>query len=311
MLVLRPLRLSSAPFVGMTSYVGRFAPTPSGPLHLGSLLTALGSFLAARAAGGRWLLRIDDLDTPRVQPGAERRILRQLEAHGLHWDERPRRQSEHLDEYADALDRLRQDGLLYACVCTRAQLQQQAAPGWEEPVYSGHCRNLHLAETNAALRVRVEGGTEQIEDRIRGTLSGEIDRDIGDFVLRRKDGQFAYQLACAVDEAAQSITDVVRGADLIPSTFKQAWLMRRLGVAVPRYAHLPLLADAGGLKLSKQNGATEIRTDQATRNMREALRLLGQALPSPSPTEDVAEILSWAIRHWSPARVPRGPLKIA
>lgn len=294
----------------MTVYVGRFAPTPSGPLHLGSLLTALGSYLAARSAGGRWLLRIDDLDTPRVHPGAESQILRQLEAHGLHWDSPPRRQSEHLEAYADALARLRQAGLLYACRCTRAQLQSVATLGQDEPVYSGHCRELGHAEAGAALRVRVGPGTERVADRLRGLLQCEPERQIGDFVVRRKDGQFAYQLACAVDEAAQHITDVVRGADLIPSTFKQAWLMRRLGLPRPRYAHLPLLLDKDGRKLSKQNGAAEIRAESAALNLARALMLLGQPAPPDDMQASAPEIIDWAIRNWRPAQVPMGPLKI-
>lgn len=295
----------------MTAYVGRFAPTPSGPLHLGSLLTALGSYLAARSAGGRWLLRIDDLDTPRVQAGAENTILRQLEAHGLQWDGLPRRQSAHRHEYAQALDRLRQDGLLYACVCTRAQLQQDHAATVDEPVYAGHCRELGNAEHDAALRVRVGGGREQMEDRLRGTLRCEVDRHIGDFVIRRKDGQFAYQLACVVDEAAQGITNVVRGADLIPSTFRQRWLMRKLGLPVPRYTHLPLLTDGSGRKLSKQNGADALRPNNAAAQLSRALTLLGQHAPDDAAQGQVAEILACAVRNWRPQNVPAGPLKMA
>lgn len=295
----------------MTSYVGRFAPTPSGPLHLGSLLTALGSYLSARSTGGRWLLRIDDLDTPRIQPGTDSEILRQLEAHCLHWDEVPRRQSEHLEEYAAALEQLRRAGLVYACVCTRAQLKACSPTALDESVYSGRCRECGHAESEAALRVNVGNGTEQIDDLFRGSLHCDMTREVGDFVVRRKDGQFAYQLACAVDEAAQGITDVVRGADLVSSSFRQAWLSRRLGLPHLRYAHLPLLTDPDGHKLSKQNGATAIRKDQAAAQLSLALALLGQSLPVDAADMKVSEILNWAIGHWLPERVPLGPLKIA
>lgn len=295
----------------MTVYVGRFAPTPSGPLHLGSLLTALGSYLSARSSGGRWLLRIDDLDTPRIQPAADSEILRQLEAHGLHWDEAPRRQSEHLEEYAAALEQLRRLGLVYACVCTRAQLKAESTTAADEPVYSGRCRECRHVEGEAALRVKVGDGIEQINDLFRGLLRCELSRELGDFVVRRKDGQFAYQLACAVDEAAQGITDVVRGSDLVASSFRQSWLSRRLGLRALRYAHLPLVVDAGGHKLSKQNGASAIRKDQAASQLARALALLGQRLPCEAAEMSVPEILSWATGHWLPERVPPGPLKIA
>lgn len=295
----------------MSSYIGRFAPTPSGPLHLGSLLTAVGSYLSARSTGGRWLLRIDNLDTPRIQPGSESEILRQLEAHGLHWDGAPRRQSEHLDEYAAALEQLRRAGAIYACVCSRAQLKASSARSADEYVYSGRCRESGHADRGAALRVKVGDSAMRIDDPLRGLLRCEIAQDIGDFVVRRKDGQFGYQLACAVDEAAQGITDVVRGADLIASSFRQAWLSDRLALPRLRHAHLPLLVDAQGHKLSKQHGAPAITKEFAPARLSHVLTLLGQPLPEDTTTMRVSEILAWAIRHWHPARVPLGPLKVA
>lgn len=289
----------------MGSYVGRFAPTPSGPLHLGSLVAALGSFLAARAAGGKWLLRIDDLDRLRVQAGAESQILRQLEAHALQWDDTPRRQSEHLDDYGEALDRLRNQGLLYACSCTRAQLRQFINPGEDEPVYPGTCRDTGLGEGDAALRLRVPSRRLALDDECAGRLTRELESEVGDFVLRRKDGQFAYQLACAVDEVAQGISHVVRGVDLIGSTFRQICVLGYLGLPVPRYCHLPLVLDARGYKLSKQHGAAAIEGRDAARNLCAALEILGQEIPEGAAGLPSRDIVATAIRHWKPGRIPR------
>lgn len=289
----------------MNPPVGRFAPTPSGPLHLGSLVTALGSWLSARAGGGRWHLRIDDLDRPRVQRGAESLILRQLEAHGLHWDGAIRRQSEHLDAYLAALARLRDDGLLYACTCTRATLAQGADVDGDERVYAGTCRESGHPWPGAALRLRVPALTLAFDDAGRGHMQRDLRRDVGDFIVRRRDGQIAYQLACAVDEAAQGITDVVRGADLIGSTFRQLCVMRMLGLASPRYRHLPLLVDPLGRKLSKQNAATALDTARAADNLRSALEILGQPCPAGA---GIREILDAALQQWIPERIPAGPV---
>lgn len=288
----------------MSPPVGRFAPTPSGPLHLGSLLTALGSWLSARAAGGRWMLRIDDLDTPRVQPSAESTILRQLDAHGLHWDGAIRRQSQHLDEYAAALTRLRDQGRVYACTCTRAQLQQAA--GGEDAVYPGTCREAGRDTGGAALRFAVGTGELVVNDEGLGRLTRRLEREVGDFVVRRRDGQFAYQLTCAVDEAAEGVTEVVRGADLIDSTFRQVQLLHALGLPVARYRHLPLVLGPDGRKLSKQNGAEPLDLDRVAQNLLVALRLLGQ--PRVEPTADPAAILEAAVRAWDPTRIPIQPL---
>lgn len=280
----------------MSSYVGRFAPTPSGALHFGSLVTALGSCLDARASKGRWLLRIDDLDRPRVKPESEEIILRQLDDHGLNWDGPLRRQSEHVDEYRDALDKLRRGGHLYACRCTRAQLAVRPVDADEdgEPVYAGTCRESGWPEQDAALRYRV--------DMTSGT---------GDFVVRRRDGVPAYQLACAVDEAAQKITHVVRGADLASSAERQSELMRALGLPVPRYLHLPLLLDPDGRKLGKRNESKPIEAASATENLLTALRLLGQPLPEGGPGLQPRAIIAAAAAGWRPDLVPAGPIKPA
>jgi glutamyl-Q tRNA(Asp) synthetase len=285
-------------------YRGRFAPTPSGPLHLGSLLTALAGWLQARTAGGRWLLRFDDLDSPRCQPGADDQILRQLEAHGLHWDESPRWQSRHVEDYRAALERLRAQGRLYACGCTRAQLQRSALPGPDGPVYPGTCRDR--AQPGAgALRVRVTAGTDTLDDPWQGLQRRELERDIGDFIVLRRDGRIAYQLASCVDEAAQGITEIVRGADLLGSSFRQAYLRRCLDLAAIPSRHLPVLTGADGQKLSKQNHAPPLDASQAPEQLWRCLEWLGQA-PEPRLRQaSVGSLLAWAQAHWEPGRVPR------
>ena len=284
----------------MSAYVGRFAPTPSGALHLGSLVTALGSWLDARAAGGRWALRIDDLDRPRVRPGATDEILRQLESHGLCWDGRVRRQSEHIEEYEAALARLRDMGSVYACRCTRAELARQGAQADAdaegETAYPGTCREVRWPDDDAALRVRVDDATHAPVG--------------GDFVVRRRDGQIGYQLACAVDEHAMGITDVVRGADLVQSGLRQSWLLRTLGLPLPRYRHLPLVLSPGGQKLSKRTESEPLQIEQAPANLVLALRLLGQRAPDEGADRQVDALLRHATSHWAPERIPSGPVRM-
>ncbi|TAJ52892.1 MAG: tRNA glutamyl-Q(34) synthetase GluQRS [Nevskiaceae bacterium] len=286
------------------AYRGRFAPTPSGPLHLGSLLTALASWLRARQAGGGWLLRIDDLDQARCPPGAREMIFRQLEAHGLYWDGTPRIQSEHLQEYAAALEQLRAQGGVYPCSCTRARLAIESRPGPDGPVYSGRCRAspTDSAATNA-FRWRVPGGRVVLDDPVQGQLWRDAESEIGDFVLRRSDGIYGYQLACVVDEQAQGITEVVRGADLIGSSLRQLLLLHALSLPVPAYVHLPVLATPDGRKLSKQNGAAALDERSASRNLLLCLRALGQEPPAALRGAATQEILDWALRHWSLALV--------
>jgi glutamyl-Q tRNA(Asp) synthetase len=287
-------------------YRGRFAPTSSGPLHLGSLLTALASWLQARQAGGAWLLRIDDLDAERCRPEHADAILRQLEAHGLLWDEPPRVQSRHLAEYEAAFERLHDLGLLYPCACTRAQLAQDSRPGVDGPVYAGTCRDRGVVSERPAWRLRAGGGPLLLHDPWQGELRRDLAGDVGDFVVRRADGQFGYQLACVVDEAAQGITEVVRGADLIGSSFRQRRLQALLGLPAPAYRHLPVLVGPDGRKLSKQNHARPIDAAHAADNLRYCLELLGQA-PPPQPGGGAAiEVLNWALSHWNPAAVPGG-----
>jgi glutamyl-Q tRNA(Asp) synthetase len=283
-------------------YRGRFAPTPSGPLHLGSLLTAVASWLAARHAGGAWLLRIDDLDRARCPRGMDATILRQLEAHGLGWDEPPRYQSRALDDYRAALERLDRAGRLYACACTRAALKRDARAGPDGPVYAGTCRDAGHDARRHALRARLPDRELCVADALQGRQCRHLARDVGDFVVRRANGEFAYQLACAVDEHAQGITDVVRGADLLGSTFCQAWVQDELDLPVPRYAHLPVLVDARGRKLSKQNHAAPVEARSALANLRRCLALLNQPVPEAATP---AELLAAAAIAWDAARVSR------
>ncbi|MEA3192031.1 MAG: glutamyl-Q tRNA(Asp) synthetase [Betaproteobacteria bacterium] len=269
---------------------GRFAPSPSGPLHFGSLVAALASWLDARAAGGRWLVRIEDLDEPRVQRGAADGILRTLERLGLYWDAEVVFQSRRTALYEQALTRL--EGT-YLCGCSRREIADSAvslaADGAQ--VYPGTCRaGLAQGRTARALRIRV-AGTVSLVDRAQGPLNQDLERQVGDFVLRRADGQFAYQLAVVVDDADQGVTDVVRGADLLDSTPRQIYLQRLLGLPTPRYLHVPVAVDPRGEKLSKQTRAGGIGQD----DLRRALLFLGQP---------ASETLAEAVRTWDPRLIP-------
>lgn len=285
-------------------YRGRFAPTPSGPLHLGSLLTALASYLEARQAGGRWLLRIDDLDTPRCPPGAADTIRRQMEAYGLLWDEREYLQSEHLDAYRDAVSRCCATLGCFHCQCTRARLKQESLPGLDEPVYAGTCRTLG-AQAGGALRVRAGTGSLGFHDSLQGWQQRDRSSQLGDFVIQRADGIYGYPLACAVDEHAMGITHVVRGADLLGASFRQILLMQALGTCPPQYLHLPVLCGPDGRKLSKQNHAPALDPQSASRQIFTCLRLLGQQPPDALLDAPPALLLDWSCAHWQRAALPQ------
>ncbi|MCA1926409.1 MAG: tRNA glutamyl-Q(34) synthetase GluQRS, partial [Thiobacillus sp.] len=262
-------------------YTGRFAPSPTGPLHLGSLVAALASWLDARAAGGRWLVRIEDLDRPRCVPGAADTILRQLEAHGLAWDGDVRYQSQRDDAYAAALDLMKSAGHVYPCACTRRRLAAAPKNAEGEIVYPGTCRaGLPAGATPRAWRVRVDDVSACFHDRIHGILTQKLKTEIGDFVVRRADGLFAYQLAVVVDDAFQGVTDIVRGADLLWNTPRQIHLQNLLGLPAPRYAHVPLVVNAAGQKLSKQTRAPALPQAGHAAVLAEALAALGHAPPA-------------------------------
>jgi glutamyl-Q tRNA(Asp) synthetase len=295
---------------------GRFAPSPTGPLHLGSLVAALGSWLFARAAGGRWLVRMEDLDTPRVVPGAADEILRALERYGLTWDGDIVFQSRRLAHYELALEDLLRKGMCFACACSRADLARAAsAPARGDKgdvssggaVYPGTCRSgLPSGRDARAFRFRVPPGLFTFEDLLFGPLSENVESAVGDFVVKRADGPFAYQLAVVVDDAAQGVTQVVRGADLLDSTARQLALQRALGFPAPAYAHLPLVLGPDGKKLGKRDGALPLETLDEARlraTLAFALRALGQEPQEGTPRE----ILREARAHFSPAHIPREP----
>lgn len=273
--------------------VGRFAPTPSGRLHAGSLLAALGSFLSARAQGGRWLLRIEDLDPPREVAGAAQSFVDDLQRLGLHWDGEVLYQSRRGEAYATALAQLRQAGLAFPCACSR----QDLAPSG---IHRGDCVRVGRAGGHA-WRLRVGEGCLQLEDRHQGCFAQDLDTEVGDFVLRRRDGYWAYHLAVVVDDAEQSVSEVVRGADLLDSTPRQMLLQKHLRLPTPAYAHLPVLLDESGAKLSKSQGATDLRALSPLQALRQALEWLGQPVPEGESCE---ALLARAIRDWDPAGVP-------
>lgn len=279
-------------------YRGRFAPSPTGPLHLGSIVAALASFLDARAAGGTWLVRMEDLDPPREMPGAADHILRTLEQLHLYWDEHVVYQSKREDAYHAALTTLITQQLVYACRCSRLDLAGAA-------IYPGTCRDLCLAQANGtALRCRVPQQIFGFNDRLQGDYSQQLARDVGDFVLLRKEGLFAYQLAVVVDDGWQGITDVVRGCDLLDSTPRQLWLQQRLGLMQPHYAHVPLIINSQGQKLGKQQHSAAVESDNPARVLRAALMLLNQQLePALRHECDPQVILQWAIEHWQPDKL--------
>jgi glutamyl-Q tRNA(Asp) synthetase len=266
--------------------IGRFAPSPTGPLHFGSLVTAVASYLDARANGGQWLVRMEDVDKPRCVPGADADILRTLERFGLTWDGPVMYQSTRTEAYREALETLRRAGYAYPCSCSRREIG--------DGIYPGTCRKGPPDPNKPhAWRVRVDDEVIGFDDRLAGHYEQNLATEVGDFVVLRADGCFAYQLAVVVDDAAQGVTDVVRGADLLDSTPRQIWLQRLLGFPQPRYLHVPVVVDAQGEKLSKQTLAPPLDPDRDEEHLRAALRFLGHPDPPPG-----VEILPWAIVHW-------------
>lgn len=281
---------------------GRFAPSPTGPLHLGSLVAAAGSWLYARAAGGRWLVRMEDIDTPRVMPGSAEEILAALQRYGFAWDGEVVWQSRRTQLYEAALNELRAKGLVYDCACSRADLQRAAsAPLGREPVYPGTCRDgLAAGKVARAVRFRVSDEVIGFEDRIAGHVEENVAEQTGDFVVRRADGLFAYQLAVVVDDAEQGVTQVVRGADLLTSTPRQIALQRALGYPTPEYAHLPLVVNADGSKLGKRDGALPLPSlDDAhvSETLALALHHLGIDVPLSPARKMLDDALDELRRH--------------
>lgn len=286
-------------------YRGRFAPSPTGPLHSGSLLAALGSFLQARACHGEWLLRIEDLDTPRVVPGAADEIVRTLEHFGLEWDGAVTRQSERTSLYASAIDKLLTNNLLYPCCCSRQDIARGGrasdVDANDEPYYPGTCRNgPRRTDVPLALRVRTPDRDLHFVDGLQGTCAHNVAREVGDFVVRRRDGLHAYQLAVVVDDAEQDITEVVRGCDLLSSTPRQMLLQEALGLPHPRYLHLPLLVEADGCKLAKSRHSVPVSAREVGAQLHATLTWLGQRPPAELARGQPTEVMKWAIANWDP-----------
>jgi glutamyl-Q tRNA(Asp) synthetase len=296
--------MTQTPLLG-PRYRGRFAPSPTGPLHFGSLVAALGSCLDARAAGGEWRLRLEDIDEPRTVAGVAEGILRTLEGLGFAWDGEIVWQSRRKPHYLAALERLRLAGVLFPCGCSRREIADSSLAPDSTPRYPGICRGgLPPGREARAWRLRVEPGRVCFDDLLQGHCCQELAAEVGDFVVRRADGCFAYQLAVVVDDAMQGITHVVRGADLIDSTPRQIYLQERLGYSRPFYLHLPAVVNGAGEKLSKQTRAKPIDDMRPQPVLSDALAFLGQQ-PPPDLAEDCLEgVWRWALENWRREHIP-------
>lgn len=288
-------------------YRGRFAPSPTGPLHFGSLVAALGSYLDARHNGGIWLLRMEDLDRQREVKGAADEILRSLERFGFEWDETVRYQSHRRQAYEEALEQLRRDGYAYPCACSRKQIAEEAVVGPEGPIYPGTCRSgLAAGARTHSIRLLTQDQQISLQDRVQGPIQQNPGREVGDFVIRRADGYHAYQLAVVLDDAWQEINQVVRGADLLSSTPRQCYLQQLLELPQPAYAHLPLAVDASGRKLSKQYKDAPVDPRKPLDGLLQGFDFLGQAMPPERPV-DLNDFWRWAIEQWRLEQVPARP----
>ena len=286
-------------------YRGRFAPSPTGPLHFGSLVAAVGSYLDAKFNNGEWLVRIEDLDWRREVPGAASQILYTLEQLGLEWDGEIIYQSQRAKIYQDALDALKNKDLIYPCICSRKEVADSSIIGLSGPIYPGTClKNPVPANRVHALRIRTGNDLIEFNDMLRGSYSQRLSSDSGDFVLRRADGMYAYQLAVVVDDAEQKITHVVRGADLLDSTPRQIFLQRLLGYSTPRYLHLPIVTNRTGEKLSKQTDAAPIDLLNALAQLVDALHFLGQKPPMEIMEGDLSAFWQWAQKNWQVNPIP-------
>jgi len=289
----------------LTLPIGRFAPTPSGALHYGSLVAALASYCDIRSQQGRWLLRIEDVDTPRVVAGASDQILHDLSAFGFEWDGEVLYQSTRFEHYRHYLDQLLQQGDSYACQCSRRSLREQGvSSGPLGQIYPGNCRDKKLASKGRSLRLSTAMATDiYFQDRVYGDFSMNLEVEVGDFVLQRSDLVYAYHLAVVVDDEWQGVNQIVRGADLLENTCLHIHLQQRLGFSTPTYQHLPLVSNAAGIKLSKQTGATPLDYDEASKLLLAALQHLGQHAPPELENESPAAILRWSCEHWDPSLI--------
>jgi len=291
-------------------YRGRFAPSPTGPLHLGSLIAAVASYLEAKANKGSWLVRMEDLDKAREMPDAANDILQTLEIFDFAWDEAVVYQSRRLGIYEDLLQQLRSKGLVYGCACSRKEIADSIShnpqQGLDGLIYPGTCRaGLPVDKSPRAWRIRTDDAVISFVDTIQGAFTHELNEVVGDFVLKRADGFFAYQLAVVTDDAEQGITHVVRGADLLDSTSRQIYLQQVLGFSTPGYTHVPAAANANGEKLSKQTLAPALDKNNPGKDLWRALDFLGQRPPRELQTSPIAEVWHWAKQHWDADSIPR------
>lgn len=296
--------ISSLP--GLPTYRGRFAPSPTGPLHFGSLVAAVGSYLEAKSNRGKWLVRIENLDPSRQIPGASREILRTLELLGMEWDDEVVYQKQRHKIYQAALAVLKRQLLIYPCSCSRREIADSTITGIDGPVYPGTCRGRPPCEgCTGAWRVRTDNNLIEFKDTLQGLVRQRLESDIGDFVLRRADGAFAYQLAVVVDDAEQGITHVVRGKDLLNSTPRQIYLQRLLSYPTPSYLHLPVAVNVQGEKLSKQTRAKPLNASDPVPYLMTAIRFLGQVPPAELVKGNAASFWKWAIENWNPGTIPQ------
>lgn len=279
-------------------YIGRFAPSPSGPLHFGSLIAAVGSYLQAKSQHGQWLVRMEDIDTPRMVPGIDSDILRTLEQFGLQWDGEVLYQSQRLNRYTEIFNQLQQQQLVYACQCSRKQISEMGG------TYNNRCATLNLTDSNLAWRLRSRNVSTHFTDLIFGPQQITTSLAQEDYIIKRRDGLFAYQLVVVVDDIDQGITEVIRGADLLQMTPRQQALCNVLGAREPRYGHLPLAVLQPGFKLSKQNHASAISRWPKAQVISKVLRFLGHPPPAALEQAPVTEQLTWAASHWQLAQVP-------
>ena len=282
----------------VNEYIGRFAPTPSGGLHLGSLMTAVASFVDAKAEKGDWILRIDDIDKPRVVEGAEYQILKTLEIHGLEWDGPVTHQSDHMEHYRAALASLKELDLLFYCTCSRKSLRKTNS-------YTGKCRNRKLPITNSAIRLTVDSRIWETSDLIQGNYYEQLNKTVGDFVIWRRDDIPSYQLAVVVDDNLKKVNHIVRGFDLLDNVGRQLYLLDSLGQTAPRYLHVPTINDAKHTKLSKHDDASVVNNRFPERNLQTVLQLLGQSLPPYLQNSNVHELLEWAKVNWQRSALPK------
>ncbi len=284
--------------------IGRFAPSPTGPLHFGSLIAALASYCEAKTQGGKWLVRMEDLDKPREVAGAADHILKTLETFGFEWDGEVIYQSHRNHLYQEALNQLQAASLIYKCDCSRKEIADSAEHGIDGLIYPGICRHKEALRTPSASRVIVDAKPILFTDAIQGSIEQTLAQDVGDFVLKRADGLYAYQLAVVVDDFEQGVTHILRGADLLNSSPRQIYLQQLLRYPTPEYAHIPIANNANNEKLSKQTLAPAIDGSQASTLLKQALAFLGQDPPMDLVQCNPTEILQWAKQHWDIKKIP-------